>query len=134
MPGRDTLSTLQQMDEYAFEHLVADLWEEQGWKATVTQGSSDRGVDVVAVKDDPFKQRQLIQAKRYSAGNTVGSSLMQKYSGLYARDESVDAVVVVTTSDFTSEAERVAANRDVKLINGTKLAEMIEKHDLSHPM
>lgn len=128
--GRYTLSSLQQMDEYEFERLVGNLWTEQGWDTTVTQGSSDRGVDVVAVKEDPFKQRQLIQAKRYSDGNNVGSSEMQKYSGLYARDEPVDAVVVVTTSGFTSEAERVAANRDVKIIDGSKLAEMIEKHNV----
>jgi hypothetical protein len=125
-----TLTALQRMDEYDFEHLVAAVWDAQGWTTEVTTGAGDRGVDVTAVKTDPFEQRQYIQAKRYSAGNKVGSEAIQKYSGLYARNESVDAVVVVTTSEFTSESQAVAANRNVKLIDGEKLRRLIERYDV----
>jgi restriction endonuclease Mrr len=118
------------MDEYEFEQFVADLWEERGWNAAVTRGSSDKGVDVVAIKEDPFEQRQLIQAKRYASGNNVGSGEIQKYSGLYARDEQVDAVVVVTTSGFTSEAKSVAKNRDVKIVDGKDLMNIIKKYSV----
>ena len=124
-----SLSTLQQVDVYDFEHLIALVWEKQGWETQVTTGSTDKGVDITAVKSDPFEQRQYIQAKRYAEKNKVGSGEIQKYSGLYARNESVDAVVVVTTSQFTKEAQKVAANRNVKLINGTQLLKMIKRHN-----
>jgi hypothetical protein len=126
--GENNDVDIQQLNEYEFEELVAEIWEEQGWETEVTDGSGDRGIDVIAVKDEPVEQRQYIQAKYYSIDNKVGSDEMQKYSGLYARDESVDAVVVVTTSGFTSEAEDVASNRDVRLIDGQKLENMIDEH------
>jgi hypothetical protein len=120
-----TRHDLQTMDEYEFEHLVAETWREMGWNAEVTQSSSDRGVDVIATKETPFRERHLIQAKRYSADNKVGSGEMQKYSGLYSRDEQVDQVIVVTTSSFTSEAKEISSTRDVKTVNGQELLNLV---------
>lgn len=126
-----TLASLQRMDEYDFEQLVARAWERQGWTTEVTSGSTDRGIDVIATKSTPFEQRQYIQAKRYKNNNKVGSGEIQRYSGLYARNESVDSVVVVTTSNFTKEAQTVAANRNVKLVNGERLQDIIKKYNIS---
>ncbi len=128
-----SLDALQHMDERAFEELVATVWAEQGWQTEVTKGSGDRGVDIVAWKNTPFEQKQLIQAKRYGPTNKVGSDAIQKYSGLYARNEQIDAVVVVTTSDFTSEAQTVAKNRNVKLVNGPKLRELMQTYEVTLP-
>ncbi|WP_122088625.1 restriction endonuclease [Halalkalicoccus subterraneus] len=125
------LQRLQKMDEYKFEHLVADIWKNQGWEVNLTAGTADRGVDIIAIRDDLFEQRQLIQAKRYSAGNKVGSSEIQKYSGLYMRNELIDAVVVVTTSEFTNEAREVAKQRNVKTVNGLKLVKILEESEIS---
>lgn len=121
---------LQNMDEYEFEELVADVWEAQGWETTVTTGAADRGIDVIATRHDPFTQKQLIQAKRYSEGTTVGSPDIQQYASLRQQEENVDAVVVVTTSGFSSQAESVAHDLNVKLISGDKLCHLIEKYDL----
>jgi ribosomal protein S27AE len=113
------------MDEYEFEELVADIWEQRGWETSVTTGSSDRGIDVIAEKSSPFTQKQLIQAKRYSVGNKIGSPSIQQYSSLRHQEGDVDAVVVVTTSSFSSQAKRTAEDLNVKLIDGTTLAGMI---------
>lgn len=124
--GRDeVLSQLRQMDEYEFEQLVADVWEQLGWETTVTTGSSDRGIDVIARKSSPFKQKQLIQVKRYSAGNKIGSPDIQQYSSLRQQEDDVDAIIVVTTSSFTSQAEQIANDLNVKLIDGINICEMI---------
>jgi len=128
--GQVTLELLQGLDEYDFENLVSLLWEKQGWQTQVTKGAGDRGVDVIARKETPFEQHQLIQAKRYSHKNKVGSEEIQKYSGLYARRDQVDAVVVVTTSGFTKEARSVAQNRNVKLVDGQKLLSLIREYDI----
>lgn len=124
------LATLQKVDEYDFEKIVSKIWEKQGWTTEVTGGSGDRGIDIKAEKEDPFHQLQYIQAKRYSESNKVGSSEIQKYAGLHVREETVDAVIVVTTSGFTTEAEKVAKNRNVKIINGSQLMRMICEYDI----
>ncbi|MFC7059975.1 restriction endonuclease [Halovenus salina] len=117
------------MDEYEFEQLVANVWEQRGWETTVTTGSSDRGIDVIAEKSGPFSQKHLIQAKRYSAGNKIGSPDIQQYSSLRQQESDVDAVVVVTTSSFTAQAQQTADDLNVKLVDGNDLCEMILELD-----
>lgn len=115
------LALLVNIDEYEFEYLVADLWERRGWETEVTQGSSDRGIDVIAEKQSPFHQKQLIQVKRYARDNTIGSPDVQQYSSLRQQEDNVDAVVIVTTGSFSQQAERTADDLNVKLIDGSDL-------------
>jgi hypothetical protein len=122
---------IQQMDAIEFEHFVADIWSERGWKTRVTKESEDRGIDVVATKDTPVSEKHLIQAKRYGADNTVGSPDIQQYASLRQQEQDVDAVVVVTSNQFTEQAERVARDLNVKLVDGDDLYEIVEKHSLS---
>lgn len=125
----DIKTRLQKLDNYDFEHLIADLWTDQGWETRVLQASNDRGIDVEARRADPFEQKHLIQAKRYSEGNNVGSEEVQQYSSLQHQKENVDAVVIVTTSGFTHQAKDVAADLNLKLINGDNLAQIIREQD-----
>lgn len=63
--ARDELvDLLQEMDPYAFEKFIADLWECRGWNTRVTSEAGDRGIDVVANKDEIIPEKQLIQAKK----------------------------------------------------------------------
>jgi HJR/Mrr/RecB family endonuclease len=120
------LTTLRNVDPYQFEEFVANVWKKQGWDTRVTSGSADRGVDVIATKKDAFENRRhLIQVKRHGENTTVGSEDIQRYASLYQRDEQVDNVFVVTSNQFTSEAEKVAKRRDVSTVNGEELYEML---------
>lgn len=129
LTDKQLLDRIQSMDEYAFEELVGDLWEAIGWQTTVTMESKDRGVDVVAERESPFYQKQVIQAKRYGSDNPVSSSEVQQYAGLHLQEDNVDAVVVVTTSRFTSDAQDVASDSNVKLIDGEDLCELVRTVD-----
>lgn len=120
---------LKEMDEYEFEHLVADIWNARGYRTTVTSESVDRGIDVVAVRDTPYRQKELIQAKRYME-KKVGSPEIQQYSSLKHQEEDVDAVIIVTTSSFSGQAEMVAKKLNVKLIDCDGLLEMINESNL----
>lgn len=119
------LQHLREMDEYEFEDLVATVWESRGWETTVTQDTGDRGIDVVAEKEEPFYQKQLLQAKRYAAGNTIGSDEVRTYSTLLHQEDQVDVVVIVTTSSFTAPAKRLADDLNVKLIDGSTFYELL---------
>lgn len=117
------------MDDYGFEHFVAELWERMGWDTDVSRASNDAGIDVVAEQQTPYPQKKLIQAKRYSDSTTVGGPDIQQYASLRHQDPDTDSVVVVTTSRFTSSAEERAADLNVKLVDGDDLVRMIEDVD-----
>lgn len=126
---REIQRQLQQIDPYEFEKLVADVWEAEGYTTTVRQQSGDRGIDVEAVKQQPFQQKVLIQAKRYADSNTIGSDEVRKYATLYQQVGDVDTVVIVTTGDFTRQGKRLARDLDVKTVDGQSLAQMILQND-----
>lgn len=125
----DLKRELQSMDDYEFEHLVADLWEEMGWNCEVSTASNDKGIDVRARKTDPYEQKALIQAKRYGKDNKVGSPDIQQYSSLKHQEDGVDKVVMVTTSSYSRNAVDLADDLNVKLIDGDDLVNLIEQED-----
>lgn len=119
---------LQQMNEYRFEYLVADLWEEWGWQTIVTQRSNDGGVDVVAESRVPSPQKWLIQAKCYSS--SLSAPELREYAGLLLRNDDADRVVVVSTAGFTRPARKDSENYDrLQLIGGDTLVGEIDKRD-----
>lgn len=130
--SKQLLNQLRQLDAYEFEELVADVWEAQGWDTTVTSGSNDRGVDVIAEKQSPFQQKMVIQAKRYRESNKVGSPEIREYASLKQQEANVDSVVVVTTSSFTSQAKQTADDLNVKIVDGRDLASIIKEHPIKN--
>lgn len=122
-----TLQALRQMDPYEFEHLVADVWEAKGWTTEVSTASNDAGVDVTATRDHPYKQKILIQAKRYGEDTTVGSPEVQQYASLRQHEHDVDAAVIVTTSSFTSSAKDMADRLNVKCVDGQVFLNIIHE-------
>ncbi|MEM4780177.1 MAG: restriction endonuclease [Halalkalicoccus sp.] len=117
---------LQSMDDYDFEHFVADLWERMGWSTEVSTQSADRGIDVVATRNSPYEEKALIQAKRYGPNTTVGSPAIQQYASLKHQRHGVDKVLVVTTNGFSGQAEELAHQLNVKLIDGEGLVGLVE--------
>lgn len=125
-PGQ-VLAQLQSIDDYDFEHLVADLWARQGWNTEVSQASVDAGIDVIATKESPYPQKKLIQAKRYGSNTTVGGPDIQQYASLKHQRDNVDSVVVVTSNKFTRHAEDRAQELNVKTLDGDGLVELIDR-------
>lgn len=120
---------LQGMDDYAFEHFVAELWERQGWDTTVSPRSKDAGIDIIAEQSDPVTIKQVIQAKRYTKGNKVSGPEIQQYSSLDRQVDGASSVVVVTSGQFTSEAGARASEHDVQLLDGADLEQIVDELD-----
>lgn len=120
------INELRAMDEYTFEHFIADLWEAQGWDATVTSESQDAGVDIIAERENPVPQKMVIQAKRYGKESAVTGPDIQQYHSLQ-KQENADTVVVVTTGRFTGNALDRAEDLDVKLIDGDELVGLVQE-------
>ena len=109
-----------------FENLVAHLFKQMGYGACVTQYSRDGGIDIeISLEHFGISHRWLVQVKRYV--DAVGVKEVREYSSLRYRD-NVDGVIIVTTSSFTKEAEKEAADHNVKLIGGALLVEMLNHY------
>lgn len=117
----------QTIDPDDFEKLVADLWEYLGYNTNVTKGSNDGGVDVVATREIPYKEKVVIQAKRWKS--TVGGPDLREYISHTYRDD-VDAAIVIGTAGFTKSAKEETERHDIKLINGRNLADMFIEEDV----
>lgn len=128
-PDSELKNVLQSMDDYDFEYFVADLWERMGWETEVSTQSSDRGIDVVATRNSPYEETALIQAKRYGPNTTVGSPDIQQYASLKHQRHGVDKVLVVTTNGFSGQAQELAHQLNVKLVDGDDLVGLVEQLD-----
>jgi len=124
-PSKDFLRRrLQNMDPYGFEQFVADVWEHLGWNTRVVGEPGDRGIDVIATDGE---NKQLIQAKRYGPSTTVGSPEVQQYASLRIQEDGVDQVTIVTTGTFSRQAENLAPDLDVILVDGESLLGVLDE-------
>lgn len=105
----------ENMSPEEFEHYCAAVLREMKWKARVTQVSGDQGVDIVA---DKRGMRIVIQCKKYS--KPVGNRAVQEIVAAIAH-EGAQRGVVVTTSDYTPAAEKLATSNQVLLLHHADL-------------
>lgn len=125
----EILERLQRMDEYDFEHFVAELWERRGWETEVSSKSGDEGIDIIATRSTPYPEKEVIQAKRYHASNKVGRDEAQQYTGLHLQVENADKSVLVCTSQFRDSALSLANDANLKCVDGHALAEMVTQQN-----
>ncbi|WP_405108160.1 restriction endonuclease [Micromonospora sp. NBC_01405] len=104
-----------------FERWFARLLEASGFRqVTVTGGSRDRGADVVAVAPDG--RRMVVQCKRQSAHNRVGSAAIQRFAGTCREVHGGQLCVIVTNSFFTAgDGVRLAQQLDIALVDRAAL-------------
>ena len=93
-----------------FEYWCANLLKRVGFEdVTVTQGSNDQGVDIIAVKNG---ERYAVQCKRYAS--PLGNKPVQEVAAgrnIY----NCDRAAVMTNNFFTDGARRAAFANDVEL-------------------
>ncbi|MFG3032642.1 restriction endonuclease [Streptomyces sp. NPDC048253] len=125
--GLDSRPDLLQMDPYAFERLVRELFEAMGFETWRTQGSRDDGVDAVAVKRDPVGTTVFaIQAKR--SKNAVPVETVRALAGVM-HDKAASRGVLVTTSWFGKASDDFAHRTGrMQLINGRNLKALLKEY------
>jgi len=129
--GAWQVSDLLRFDPIEFEQLLADLWEDYHNATRPTRARQDRGVDVIV--RSPAGHRVLLQAKRYSPGNTVGIAAVQRVAGLLVEFPASTAAVV-TSSSFTESAKTSARSMDeVHLVDGEQLCSWLTDSALCPP-
>jgi len=113
-----------------FEHLIRELFEKEfcsnGSEVRVTQASRDGGVDAVIFDPDPIRGGKIIiQAKRYT--NTVGVSAVRDLYGTVQHEGAMKGILI-TTSNYGSDAYDFAKGKPLALMNGGNLIHLLERH------
>jgi len=94
-----------------FEYFCANELDKQGWKAQVTKGSGDQGVDIIAEKNGT---RVVMQCKKYT--KVVGNKAVQEIVA-GRKYEHAQIACVISNSSFTKGAKELAAVNGVHLLH-----------------
>jgi restriction system protein len=116
--GADTVRGLSWQD---FERLIGEAFRQRGYSVAERGGSgADGGVDLVLTRD---RERYLVQCKHWRASN-VGVPVVRELYGAMAAEGAVGGFVV-TAGRFTAEAKAFASGRNVELIDGGELNQLL---------
>lgn len=112
------------MTGYEFENYISTLLTKLGFEVEVTQYSNDGGIDLIATYEKPiFSGKYIVQCKKWDS--SVGQPEIRDLYGV-VMDQRANKGVLITTSDFTSQAYDFAKGKNIELIDGTVLKSLIE--------
>ena len=113
---------LSELTPREFEEYLTELFNLLGYeKTTLTPQMNDKGVDILMEKGG---KRYAIQCKRYKG--IIGSPAIQSFLGAMQHAQ-VSHGFFVTTSTFSLEAEKMASQHPIELVDGVKLGELIQQ-------
>ncbi len=115
------VKNLDDVSPIDFEHQCADLLNQSGWTARVTQASGDQGIDVIATYENV---KAVFQVKKYS--QPVGNSAVQEIIAGKAFEQA-HVAAVVTNSTFTASAKKLANATGVFLLHYSELPDFAEE-------
>lgn len=122
-------AALNEMSWQEFEGLVQEAFRMQGYSVRRLGGDGpDGGVDLVL---DRGAEKVLVQCKQWRAMR-VGVSVVRELYGVMAA-RGAAAGFIVTSGTYTPDAIEFAAGRNVRLIAGPELMEMIREARASIP-
>jgi restriction system protein len=114
-------------DPYDFEHFVAWVFRELGYKTVVTPEQGDHGIDVILKKDG---KEYAVQVKRYAPSHWVGEEEVRDFYGSYTGSR-FSGGFFVTSGTFSPPARAWARERSsLRLITGAELLRMVQKLEM----
>lgn len=117
---KDVISSIDGMDGHAFEHFCAEVLRKNGFSnVSVTPGSGDQGVDILAEKSGI---KYAIQCKNYSSA--LGNTPVQEVNA-GKQFYHCHVGVVLTNSTFTPGAKKLADATGTLLWDRTELQKMM---------
>ncbi len=106
---------------FDFEAFVLEIFETLGFSGSLTQVSSDGGVDILIKSSAGII---VVQCKKYDDGATIGSRELREFLGATVHFKAVHGYFV-TTSSFTSQAKDFSfEHNNITLIDGEFLKKL----------
>jgi restriction system protein len=117
----DPAASVHALSWQEFERLIGAGFEQQGFRVSHTGGGgADGGVDLVLNKG---RETTLVQCKQWRA-RKVGVSTVRELYGVMAAKGAAHGIVV-SAGEFTPDARGFARGRNIDLVNGSALQEML---------
>ena len=111
---------------HALEYFIGHLLEAMGYRARVTPGSGDGGVDVIAHRDALGFEPPIIKVQVKSTEGTVGEPDVKQLKGNLSGDEKG---LFITLGSFSSKAlVFVRSVPNIRLIDGADLVQLVLEH------
>ncbi len=126
---------IHQIGHRKFEELIAELLADMDFDVELTPATRDGGRDVLAYWNSPIGRLLcLVEAKKHRPDRPVGIQLVRNLYGTLM-DEQATSGMLVTTSDFSSEARKFEKKHQWQLAlkNYTDLVEWIENYKKPKP-
>lgn len=117
-----TIDDIDVMEGYEFENYLKTLFFYAGFGAETTQKAKDYGADIILT--DETGSKIVVQAKRYN--KKVGVKSVQEVMGAMSHYKANEGMVV-TNSTFSYEAETLAKDNSIRLVDRRELIEMYKR-------
>lgn len=110
-----------------FELLIVRLLKAMGYTKVVrTGGAGDLGVDIIAeINVHGERKKFLFQCKRWISN--VGAEPIQRLFAEKVR-RNMDGAICITTSDYTSDGNRMAKELGIDIVNGEQLMKKLYQY------
>jgi restriction system protein len=114
--------TVNELSWQDFEFLLSEWFKKQGFNTDLTGGGgADGGVDIRLHKQNEL---YLVQCKHYKAWK-VSVQVVRELFGVMAAENAVGGYVV-TSGKFTRDAIAFAEGKNITLIDGNRLEEILD--------
>lgn len=127
----DLMQEISAIDDYKFEGFVLELLKAMGYgmdgSVSGTTVSHDGGIDGIIFEDKLGFRRIYVQIKHYKLGNRVQRPELQAFKGAVPGLDS--NALFVTSSDFTDGAREYAKSRNLTLLDGRALCQLMIDHN-----
>lgn len=118
---QNSLESIRALSWQQFEQLVGEAFRRQGYVLVEHGGGGpDDGIDLMLHRAG---ETILVQCKQWRARQVGVSVVREQFGILTARN--ADAVFIVTSGNFTGEAEMFARGKPIRLIDGPELLELV---------
>jgi restriction system protein len=116
-------NTLESISWREFELLVGEAFRRKGFTVQETgQGGADGGIDLVLLKDG---EKCLVQCKQWRR-QLVQVNVVRELFGVMAAEGAKGGFVVIS-GRFTEDAKAFARGKNLQLIEGAELSDMIRQ-------
>lgn len=121
---RTGLESLASLSWREFEMLVGEAYRRQGYLVEETGmigGGADGGVDLILCRGGT---KELVQCKQWRS-RQVSAPRVREMWGLVDHFDA-DSVKIVCIGEFTRDAQQFAKGKQIELVNGTRLLELVQ--------
>lgn len=116
----------QDLKGHPLAELVAHLLESMGYRTRVSAPGPDRGVDILAHRDELGFESPIIKVQVKSTGGTVGDA---EVSALYGKVSGSEFGLLVTLGSYSPQARSFAEGKtNLRLVDGTELIDLLLLH------